>query len=117
MPSLRLILITVCACHFDPGRSVSTPRRYTRSEARRKPLYQTLDRLAVPFPMHAPPPRRLDAALVQFMGNLGHRHVLRGKLLDDGTERCRERHCLLLRLAALLVLPPELHPPRRRPRE
>jgi hypothetical protein len=26
-PSLRLILITVCACHLEPGRSVSTLRR------------------------------------------------------------------------------------------
>src|SRR5207344_100546 len=29
VPSLRLILITVCACHRDPGRSVSTLRRFS----------------------------------------------------------------------------------------
>jgi hypothetical protein len=55
MANLRLILITVCACHFDPGRSVSTLRRL---RAQRPVESRSIKRLTV-WLCHFPctPPR------------------------------------------------------------
>src|ERR1700730_13949277 len=82
--------------------------------ARREPRDQTLDRLAVPSPVLARPPGRLDAPLVQLRLDGGHRHALAGELLNERSQvlgECLRLHRLLERL---LIRAAELHAPRLR---
>src|ERR1700730_5470611 len=71
--------------------------------ARREPRDQTLDRLAVPSPVLARPPGRLNAPSVQLRRDGGHRHALVGELLNERSqvlgERLRQAKAWLVSLA------------------